>query len=207
MVYVRSAVNIWKYNSLCSFCSKQQILEPPSDHRPVKLYSFIDSWIHGFIFDDKSNPNATFRCDKKVTTWAMSWKDMAGSTAVIVPHLSKDKRIHSLIGLNVVELRGLAEETTIMVVEEKILKSDRLIMYGLIVDLCKLSLEECESFTARGYMFFPGERTLWTLEHIQSQWNQIEEARTESAHAAPSLAQALIDPTPPKKRGTKQKSA
>ena len=190
-----------------SFCRNEQIEEPPSDHRPVKLYPFIDSWIHGFIFHGESKPSAIFRCDQKVTTWAMSWKDMAGSTAVIVPHLSKDKRIHSPIGLSVVELQGFDNETAIMVVEERLPKSERIMTYGLILDLCKLSLEQCESLTARGYMFFPEDRTLWTPQHLQSQWDQIEEARADSAPAAPGPAQAPTDPAPPKKRGTKRKSA
>src|SRR5579875_2033661 len=93
--------------SLRLFYKNEQIQDPPSDHRPVKLYPFIDSWIQAFIFHGESKPSAVFRCDKKVTKWRMSWKDVPGNKAVIVPHLSMDNRVHSQIGLSVVELQGI----------------------------------------------------------------------------------------------------
>lgn len=149
----------------------------------------------------------------------MSWKDVPGSKAVIVPHLSMDNRVHSQIGLSVVELQGIDNETAVLVVEERLPKSARCITYGLILDLSKLSLEECQTLTAKGYMFFPEDRTLWTPRHLQEQWDQLDEERSASAPvpppvqttqtdppAAPALAETQTDPAPPPRRAGKRKS-
>lgn len=122
-------------------------------------------------------------------------------------------------GLSVVELQGIDNETAVLVVEERLPKSARCITYGLILDLSKLSLEECQTLTAKGYMFFPEDRTLWTPRHLQEQWDQLDEERSASAPVPPPVqttqtdppaalapAETQTDPTPPPRRAAKRKS-
>ena len=94
---------------------------------------------------------------------------MAGGKAIILPLLSIQSRVHSLIGLSPLELQGIDNETVILIVEERLPKLDRSITYGLILDLAKLNLELCASLTKKRYMFFPEDRALWTPKHIQEQ--------------------------------------
>ena len=54
-----------------------------------------------------------------------------------MPMLGNDIRVHSTIGLSTVKLQGINNETVVLVVEEKLPKSDRSITYGLILDLAK----------------------------------------------------------------------
>ena len=60
-----------------------------------------------------------------------------------MPMLGNDTRVHSTIGLSLVELQGIDNETVVLVVEEKLPKSDRSITYGLILDLAKLRMSMC----------------------------------------------------------------
>ena len=48
---------------------------------------------------------------------------------------------------------------------------------------------------------------LWIPKHIQEQWDQIDEARSNSVHAVQAAVQTNIEPTPPKKKATIRKSA
>ena len=68
---------------------------------------------------------------------------MAGRRAIIMPMLGNDSHVHSTIGLSVVELQGIDNETIVLVVKEKLPKSDRSITYGLILDLAKLRMNMC----------------------------------------------------------------
>ena len=120
-----------------------------------------------------------------------------------MPMLGNDTRVHSAIGLSAVELQGIDNETVVLVVEEKLPKSNNSIIYGLILDLAKLTMNMCHTLTEKGLLYFPEDRAQWTPKHIQEQWDQIEEARIESG-PAPEIN---IVPTPPKKRATKRKSA
>ena len=96
---------------------------------------------------------------------------MAGGKAIIFPLLSMDSCVNSLIGLSALELQGIDNETVVLVVEERLPKSDWSITYGLILDLAKLSLELCASLTEKEYLFFLEDRALWTPKHIQEQWD------------------------------------
>ena len=118
-----------------------------------------------------------------------------------------ENRVHSLIGLSALELQGIDNETIVLVVEERLPKLDRSITYGLILDLAKLSLDLCSSLTEKGYLFFPEDKVLWTSKHIQEHWNQVDEVRNDSAPTIQAAVQTNIEPTAPKKRATKQKSA
>ena len=149
----------------------------------MKLYPFIDSSINAFIFNSESKPSAIFCCDKKVSKWGLSWKDVARSKAIIVPHLTYNSWVHAMLGLNVVELLGIDNKIFIVVVEERLPKSKHSITYGLILDPSKLNLELCESLTAKGYIFFPEDRALWTPQYIQALWDQVDEAHCDNVLA------------------------
>ena len=173
----------------------------------MKLYPFIDSLIHAFVYTKESKPSAIFHCDKNVSKWRLFWKDVVGGKAIILLHLAVDSRIHSTIGLNALEFHGINNETVVLVVEERLPKSDCSITYELIMDLSKLSLELCASLSEKGYMFLLEDRTLWTPKHIQEQRDQEDEKQCDSVPVVPAGVQTNIEPTPPKKRATKRKSA
>ena len=84
-----------------------------------------------------------------------------------MPMLGNDTRVHSTIGLSVVELQGIDNETVVLVVERKLPKSDRSITYGLILDLAKLRISMCLTLTEKGLLYFPEDRAQWTPKHIQ----------------------------------------
>ena len=65
-----------------------------------------------------------------------------------------DSHMYSTIGLSALELHNINNKTIVLVVEERLPKSDHSITYGLILDLSKLSLELCASLIEKGYMFF-----------------------------------------------------
>ena len=121
--------------------------------------------------------------------------------------VGNDSHVHSIIGLSALELQGIDNETVVLVVEERLPKLDRSIKYGLILNLAKLGMDLCASLTEKGLLYFPEDRALSTPKHIQEQWDQIEEARNDSAPAAQVVVQTNVEPTPPKKRATKRKSA
>ena len=100
-----------------------------------------------------------------------------------MPMLGNDSRVHSTIGLSAVELQGIDNETVVLVVEEKLPKSEKSITYGLILDLAKLKMNMCLTLTEKGLLYFPKNRAQWTPKHIQEQWDQIEETRIESGPA------------------------
>ena len=173
----------------------------------MKLYPFIDSWIHSFTFTGESKPGAVFRCDQNITKWGLGWKDVAGRQAIIMLMLGNDTCVHSTIGLSTLKLQGIDNEMVVLVVEEKLSKSDRFITYGLILDLDKLRMSMYLTLTKKGLLYFPEDRALWTPKHIQEQWDQIEEARMDSGTAPQPASQINIELTPPsKKRATKRKS-
>ena len=80
---------------------------------------------------------------------------MARGQAIIMPMLGNDSRVHSTIGLSAVELQGIDNETVVLVVEEKLPKSDKSITYGLILDLAKLRMSMCLTLTEKGLLYFP----------------------------------------------------
>ena len=80
---------------------------------------------------------------------------MAGGQAIIMPMLGNDTHVHSTIGLSAVELQGIDNETVVLVVEEKLPKSNRSITYGLILDLAKLRMSMCLTLTEKGLLYFP----------------------------------------------------
>ena len=92
---------------------------------------------------------------------------MAGGRAIIMPMLGNDTRVHSTIGLSAVELQGIDNETIVLVVEEKLPKLDRSIIYGLILNLAKLRMSMCLTLTDKGLLYFPEDRAQWTPKHIQ----------------------------------------
>ena len=122
--------NDFTNNHLWNVCREEQIQDPPANHRLVKLLPFIDSWIHGFTFTGESKPGAVFRCDQNTTKWGLGWKDVDGRRAIILPILANASRVHSTIGLSAIKLQGIDNETVVLVVEEKLPKSDRSITYG-----------------------------------------------------------------------------
>ena len=132
---------------------------------------------------------------------------MAGGRAIIMPMLKNDNCVHSTIGLSAVELQGIDNETVVLVVEEKLPKSDRSITYGLILDLAKLRMSMCLTLTEKGLLYFLEDRAQWTSKHIQEQWDQIEEARIDSGPTPQPAPEINIEPTPAKKRASKRKSA
>ena len=97
-----------------------------------------------------------------------------------MPMLGNDTRVYSTIGLSALELQGIDNETVVLVMEEKLPKSDKSITYGLILDLTKLRMSMCLTLTKKELLYFPEDRALWTLKHIQEQWEQIEEACIDS---------------------------
>ena len=173
----------------------------------MKLYPFIDSWIHLFVYTGESKPGAVFPCDQKITKWGLGWKDVAGGQAIVQPMLGNDTRVHSTIGLSTLKFQGIDNETVVLIVEEKLPKSDMSITYDLILDLAKLRMSMCLTLTEKGLLYFPEDKALWTPKHIQEQWDQIEETRIDSGPAPQPALQINIAPTPPKKRATKYKSA
>ena len=117
--------------------------------------------------------------------------------------LGNDTRVHSTIGLGTLELQSIDNKTIVLIVEEKLPKSDRSITYGFILDLTKLRMSMCLTLTEKGLLYFLENMVLWTLKHIQEQWDQIEEARMDSGPAPQPAPQINIEPIPPKKRATK----
>ena len=91
---------------------------------------------------------------------------MAGGQAIVQPMLGNDTRVHSTIGLSALELQNIDKETVVLVVEEKLPKLDRSNTYGLILDLAKLRMSMCLTFTEKGLLYFPEDRALWTPKHI-----------------------------------------
>ena len=87
---------------------------------------------------------------------------MVGGRAIILPILANASRVHSTIGLNAVKLQGLDNDTVVLVMEEKLPKSDRSITYGLILDLAKLKTSMCLTLTEKGLLYFPEDRAQWT---------------------------------------------
>ena len=92
---------------------------------------------------------------------------MAEGRAIIMPMLGNDTRVHSAIRLSAVELQGIDNETVVLVVEEKLPKSNNSITYGLILDLAKLTMNMCHTLTEKGLLYFPEDRAQWTPKHIQ----------------------------------------
>ena len=115
--------------------------------------------------------------------------------------------MHSTIGLSAVELQGIDNDTVVLVVEEKLPKSDKSITYGLILDLAKLRMSMCLTLTEKGLLYFPEDRAQWTPKHIQEQWDEIEEAHIDNGPAPQPAPEINIEPTPAKKRASKRKSA
>ena len=132
---------------------------------------------------------------------------MAGAQAIVHPMFGSESRVHSTIGLRALELQGIDNETVVLVVEERLPKSDRSISYGLILDLAKLRMNLCATLTEKGLLYFLEDKALWTPKHIREQWDQIEESCNDSAHAPQATMQTNIEPTLPQKRATKRKSA
>ena len=95
-----------------------------------------------------------------------------------------DSHVHSTIGFSIVELQSFDNKAILVVMEERLPKSKHCIMYGLILDLSKLSVKQYQSLTTIGYMFFLEDRMLWTLQHVQKQWDKVDKARCESVHVA-----------------------
>ena len=116
-----------------------------------------------------------------------------------MPMLGNDSRVHSTIGLSAIELQGIDNETVVLVVEEKLPKSDRSITYGLILDLAKLIMSMCLTLTEKGLLYFPEDRAQWTPKHIQEQWDQIEETALKVDHLL-SLRLKLILSRPLRRR-------
>ena len=131
---------------------------------------------------------------------------MAIGQAIVQPMLGNDTRVHSIIDLRALELQGIDNETVVLVVEEKLPKSDRSITYGLILDLTKLRMSMCLTLIEKGLLYFLEDRALWTPKHIREKWDQIEEARIDSGPALQAMVQINIELSPPKKRATKHKS-
>ena len=132
---------------------------------------------------------------------------MAGGKAIILPLLSMENRVHSLVGLSALKLQGIDNKIVVFVMEEKLPKSDRSITYSLILNLAKLSLDLCASLTEKGYLFLPEDKAVWTPKHIQEQWDQVDKAKNDSAPVVQGAVQTNIEPIPPKKRATKWKFA
>ena len=118
---------------------------------------------------------------------------MAGGKAIVHLMLSNESRVHSIIGLSALELQGIDNETVVLVVEERLSKSDRSITYGLILDLAKLRMDVCATLTEKGLLFFLENRALWTPKHIQGQWDQIDEVRNDNALAVQVAMQTNIE--------------
>ena len=64
-----------------------------------------------------------------------------------MPMLGNNTRVHSTIGLSALELQGIDNEIVVLVVEEKLPKSNRSITYSLILDLAKLKMSMCLTLT------------------------------------------------------------
>ena len=75
-----------------------------------------------------------------------------------MPMLGNETRVHSTIGLSAIELQGIDNETVVLVMEEKLPKSDRSITYGLILNLAKLRMNMCLTLTEKGLLYLPEDR-------------------------------------------------
>ena len=151
--------------------------EWPGDYFPKKIVSFIDRWEHTFTYSREHWPAAVFLCDRKVTAWGIEWKAGHDGVVQIVPKLKYIDRVSPMVGLNVLEMQGLDNSTALLVVQEKIPKSNDSITYGLILKYGILSPTLCETILNKGMLNSKDESLFFTSDELKREWDIIDEER------------------------------
>ena len=180
------------------------LIEWPSNLSPRRLKPFCDSMVHGFQYDGEFYHPAVFRCNNTLSVWGLEWIEF-DAKVVIYPKLLYMERGHPTTGLSVIEMQGLDNCTTLLVVQEMIPKSVETITYGLILDYCKMDMDLCESITKKGMLSSLNNSHLWTPSEIKEEWDIIDEQR-HLKNGPISIAQ--VSPAKPvvKSKAQKRKS-
>ena len=71
---------------------------------------------------------------------------------VICPQLEYNGKRHATTGLDVLEVQGLNNATTLMVIEEVIPKTQDFIEYKFILDYAKMKVEMSATITRKGML-------------------------------------------------------
>lgn len=111
---------------------------------------------------------------------------MGGShSAAILPMLVNGNMRHPETGLSILEMQGLDSNTALLVVEEKALKSEECITYGLILDYAKMSLDLCEIVTSKGCLMTKDSTAhpSWSPVDMKVHWQILEEELLYPARA------------------------
>ena len=99
-------------------------------------------------------------------------------------------RVNPMVGLNVLEMQGLDNSTVLLVVQEKILKSDDSVTYGLILGYDILSPNLYETILNKGMLNSKGESLFFTLDEPKREWDIIDKERKESIPTNPIAVSA-----------------
>jgi len=78
--------------------------------------------------------------------------ELPDKSIVVCPKLNYLDKGHLMTGLNVLELQGLDNSTRLLVVEEKLPKSNESIKYGLILDYTTISFKIYKTITTKGML-------------------------------------------------------
>ena len=106
-----------------------------------------------------------------------------------------------MVGLNVLEMHGLDNSTALLVVQEKIPKSDDSITYGLILGYGILSPTLCKTILNKGMLNSKDESFFLTPDELKREWDIIDKERQESIPTNPVAVS-----TSPLQKGQKRKS-
>ena len=150
-----------------------------------EIVSFIVSWVHAFTYSGEHRPAAVFLCDQKVTAWGIEWKAGHDGVVQIVPRLKYMDRVSPMVGLNVLEMQGLDNSTALLVMQERIPKSDDSITYGLILGYGILNPTLCETILIKGMLNLKDDSLFFTPDELKREWDIIDEERQESILANP----------------------
>jgi len=113
---------------------------------------FIDNMVYKYQYNGNHFPTTVFQCNYKVTVWGLEWMELLDKIIVICPKLNYMGKEYPTTGLNVLELQGLHNSTTLLVIVEIIPKSNESIKYGLILDYETMSLKMCKTMMVRGML-------------------------------------------------------
>ena len=101
-------------------------------------------------------------------------------------------------------MQGLDNSTALLVIQEKIPKSDESITYGLILDYAKMNLEMCETITHQGMLNKRDDSHFWSPDEMSMEWDIIDEQRRQS-HQTAAGGEGLPPKPSPKKKTSKRK--
>ena len=95
----------------------------------------------------------------------------------ICPKVEYLGKKHTTIGLDVLDMQGLDNLTALLVIQEKIPKSDESITYGLILDYAKMNLEMCKTITCQGMLNRRNDSHFWSPDEMSMEWDIIDKQR------------------------------